>query len=510
MSASFCVLNEKWIPVIDLDGTQREVSLRVLLQEAHNLREISDASPLVEYGLYRLVIVFLADALRPQNEEEWKALLKEKHFPMEKIEAYIQLCETEGVRFDLFDEQRPFLQAPFRAEWDKVRKPVSTLDYTIPNGNNHTHFDHRNNKEIQLSYAQAARLLPAVQLFCPLGGRGYSYGINGSPPYYTIINGKNLFETLVYSTIYVGRTRMNFDRQPVIWRNTMEIEPKKELGAVSWLFGMIFPARRILLIPQEHSKTIAEIYWKPGLIFKGADSWRDSYVSYCDGAKGRAPLLPKPKENKAVWRNLYDLVQEKHRPEILSQYKDITDELYAHITMYGVETEKANFYRALRHDMDIPTALIDDEAYTVALKKAIDMAEKLEKALENSLKLEDVSEKELRTQRKYKRNVPLIPKGSKPLHKNIPPEVSQRAVQAFYDDCERYVKILCNRLINGEDETIVSQDWREEICQSANNQWNIAWKSLSLRGKAIAKVIDQRVVLLKCISWVRKGVHGVE
>lgn len=510
MSASFCVLNEKWIPVIDLDGTQREVSLRVLLQKAHDLREISDASPLVEYGLYRLVIVFLMDALRPKNERELKALLHEQQFQMEKIEAYIQLCETEGVHFDLFDEQRPFLQAPFRAEWDKVRKPVSTLDYTIPNGNNHMHFDHRNNKEIQLSYAQAARLLPAVQLFCPLGGRGYSYGINGSPPYYTIINGKNLFETLVYSMTYVDSVQKNFDEQPVLWRNTKEIEPKKELGAVSRLFGMIFPARRILLIPQEHSKTIAEIYWKPGLVFKGADSWTDLHVFYCDGEQGSVPLLPQPKENKAVWRNLNDLVQEKHTAEILSQYKHITGELYAHITMYGVETEKANFYRALRHDFDIPTALIDKEEYTKALNTALKQAEDLAKALENSLKLEDISEKELRTQRKYKRNVPLIPKSSKQLHKNIPPEVSQRAVQAFYDDCEKSIKALCNRLINGEDKTIVLQDWCEEICQSANNQWDIAWKSLSLRGKAIAKVIDQRVVLSKCISRARKEVRGVE
>ncbi|MBL8065520.1 MAG: type I-E CRISPR-associated protein Cse1/CasA, partial [Chthonomonadaceae bacterium] len=60
---TFNVLTEPWIPVIRLDGTRDELGILPCLEQAHELREIRDPSPIIEFGLYRLLVAFVLDAL---------------------------------------------------------------------------------------------------------------------------------------------------------------------------------------------------------------------------------------------------------------------------------------------------------------------------------------------------------------------------------------------------------------------------------------------------------------
>ena len=113
MKATFNVLDRGWIPVVCEDGTRKLLGIRQALAQAHTLREISDPSPLDEYSLYRFLGLFLMDALRPEEKEDIEDLLQDGKFDMGKIEAYITQCQSEGVSFDLFDEERPFLQSKF-------------------------------------------------------------------------------------------------------------------------------------------------------------------------------------------------------------------------------------------------------------------------------------------------------------------------------------------------------------------------------------------------------------
>ena len=96
--------------------------------------------------------------LRPEDTEALEELLEEGQFDPDEIRDYVAMCQAEGVSFDLFDEERPFLQTTYRVEWDQKPKPVSVLDYTVPNGNNHIHFDPR---QEQMAYTpgKALRML---------------------------------------------------------------------------------------------------------------------------------------------------------------------------------------------------------------------------------------------------------------------------------------------------------------------------------------------------------------
>ena len=55
------VIDEPWIPLIDLDGNCKELGLRDVLLQAHTVREIRDPMPTVEFGLYRLLTALVLD-----------------------------------------------------------------------------------------------------------------------------------------------------------------------------------------------------------------------------------------------------------------------------------------------------------------------------------------------------------------------------------------------------------------------------------------------------------------
>ena len=128
MSETFDVLSEGWIPVIDLTGERRKLGIWETLETANTLREISDISAMVEYGLYRFLGVFLMDALRPRTIGNLEDLLEDGKFPMDSIAEYVQICRREGVSFDLFDPKRPFMQTPYCPEWDEKKTPIGKLD----------------------------------------------------------------------------------------------------------------------------------------------------------------------------------------------------------------------------------------------------------------------------------------------------------------------------------------------------------------------------------------------
>lgn len=127
MRPSFNVLDAPWIPMVTLDGTKELLGIRETLNRAQELKEISVVSPLEEFSVYRFLSVFLMDALRPKRTSAIKKLLKQGCFDMEQIEEYISLCEEEGVSFDLFDEERPFMQSVPQEKL--TAKPITNIDY---------------------------------------------------------------------------------------------------------------------------------------------------------------------------------------------------------------------------------------------------------------------------------------------------------------------------------------------------------------------------------------------
>ena len=478
--ASFDVLEEGWIPVETLDGKRELLGIRQVLKRAHTLRAIRDASPLIEYSLYRFMQVFLMDALRPEDSFKLEDMLETGRFDMEAIDAYIAACEAEGVSFDLFDEKRPFLQVPYEEKWDaKTIKPIQTLDCTLPSGNNHVHFDHRGKNQFAMQPPEAARLTLETLLFCTaMGAKGYPSGVNASPPYYAVIDGRNLFETLCYTLIPINEIKIALDQPPVLWRYQEAIEPKKVVTSTSWLLGMLFPTRRIHLIPEDDGAKIQSVYLSQGMNYINKDAWTDPCVTYRYLDSGRVPL--RPQREKAVWRNFYDLIDVKnqHAPAVLRVYQEINMSRTIHMTLYGVETNNANYLQVMRHTLQFPVELAECETYVRWMRNMNEDAEALARSLKKALENPKV----------------------------LPTHVASSAVQRYYDGCEQsFWKLCC--IFSGAEEDVETTytEWINEISKYARKAYEQALTSIELSAKELVAISKSEYILVNGIMNV-KGV----
>lgn len=480
MSETFDVLSEGWIPVIDLTGERRKLGIWETLETANTLREISDISVMVEYGLYRFLSVFLMDALRPRTTGDLEDLLEDGEFPMDSIAEYVQICRREGVSFDLFDPKRPFMQTPYCSKWDKQEKPVGVLDYTLPTGNNHLHYDHREPGSISMAYDQAARHLISAQIFCTSGAQGYPSNVNASPPYFTVVKGRNLFETLVYGLSVTDRIE-NLDDPPVSWRNTEPVEPKKEVVRTSWLYGMLFPARRITLIPDEGK--VSRIYHSQGLNYTAKENWEDPYVTYLEGKQGRSPW--RPKAEKAVWRNLSDLVDVKGKtaPKTFRQFFELEKESEeAAISLYGVQTSQGSYLNIARYDLSIPAYLTQDEDYIRYIKACVSAAEECASGLKRSL-------------------------AGTP---DITAAVTAQSVQRYYDQCEHLFWRYCRNLEERDQNLMEAYGaWCQELLGMVRQVRDETLSSVQLSGQALVTAAKMEKEIAFSAKRIRKeSVNG--
>lgn len=474
---AYNVLDEPWIPVVGLDGSSALLGIRETLRRAPELREISVVSPLEEFSVYRFLSVFLMDALRPEDQENIDDLLEDGAFDMEQIEAYISLCESEGVSFDLFDGKRPFMQDAYDEKWDdKLKpKPIASIDYFLPSGNNHLHFEHENVERRSVCAAQAVRLLLALQQFCTAGTQGPS-GVNAAPPYFGVIKADTLFETLVFTLLPTQMIGISFDEPPVIWRSTKSVEPKKDVSQTSWLRGMLFPARRVRLVPPGDDLRIKEVFLCAGENFKHKDIWTDPFVSYRFTKDGRSPL--RPQKDKPVWRNMHDIIdiKGKHASQLLAQYRSLTDTAYVRITLYGVATSNASYLDVMRHDLCFRSDITERQAAIRLITLSIGAAEDLAKKLRHCLRDDNI----------------------------IPQNVVDDAVNRFYGWTEEKFWQLCEDSAAADTMRELLCNWCEAIGQFAQDAYSIAMQNVNLRGRALAQAARQQRFLSAQIRKIKE------
>jgi len=208
--AEFNLIDEPWIPCIDLNDQQIEYGIRDTLLKAHELREICDDSPLVTVAIHRLLLAILYRAHSgPKDFEMWKNMYKEQKFNENRIGDYL---DQHKNRFYLMSNDYPFYQMAHL----ETNKEVSVIRLAseCSSGNNATLFDHSYDEEdINWTPTQTAKYLIACQSFA-LG-----FGKSGSAkndkdeklPYFSDaialrgmnvwLQGSRLFDTLLINLV---------------------------------------------------------------------------------------------------------------------------------------------------------------------------------------------------------------------------------------------------------------------------------------------------------------------
>jgi CRISPR system Cascade subunit CasA len=405
--ASFNVLSDPWIPV-DFHGGTREYGIWEALEKAHELRGISDPSPLFQYGMYRLLIAFLTDAIRPRSIDDLLDILDTGTLPMDRIRRYIEECERDGPCFDLFDKKRPFLQSAWDEKLDyNAARSVALLIHDLPSGNNSTHFDHRLQNTQSFCPQICAKALCAVNVFCTSGLQGPS-GINGAPPWYVLVNGKNLLEKLIFN-LWVPVLEIPLDDPPIAWRNSQPVQPGFSVEQTSYLYGLTWQSRRICLIPEEESGfctytgqqsciLVRKMFFQKGWKFEGHKLWRDPHAPRRETEDGVSTV--KPRAGRAAWRDLGPLVllygknfknSRYYRPEALQQYKYIINEIFrdenlVEAEIYGLVTDQAKYISWIQDRLNLDKRLISDDTRAVLFQNELPVVEAAAFIIKKSLK----------------------------------------------------------------------------------------------------------------------------
>ena len=480
MRPSFNVLNDPWIPVVAQDGERSFLGIRETLRRASELKEISVVSPLEEFSVYRFLCVFLMAALRPEDRDNIEELLDEGNFDMEQIEAYIFLCEEEGVSFDLFDEQRPFMQAAFlREEGKKEAESAARLDLAHPTGNNHIHFEHGKLDDYSLTFAEALPKMLSANLFAVKGGSGYQPSINGKPPYMILINGENLFQTLCFMFVALGEHKP-LEVERFEWMKVKAVEKGAAPANPAFFQSMIYPVRSILLLPDDQEQVIKKVYYSKGCMYDKNRVWRDPNVGYQayrgSNKEKQGEMMPVfPEEDIAPWRNYVEFLRTVGRQEVVSRYlKYDLVESNVFVTLYGVCSDEGSYKNTVRCSLRIPVQILGnpdcEDAIHFCIEDSKSVGDTLQRAMRIALKNERIDAKG---------------KSIKPTDAKV-----KETANVYYTRCEEDFWTLIQKLGAAKSDELmqVMQEWRNGILIIALDVYNNAVSSIQANGKTLRQI----------------------
>lgn len=302
MNPTFNLVDEAWVPCVGADGGPVELGLRDVLVQAHALRELSGESPLVTAALYRLLLAVLHRVLGPAGYDAWFDAWQAARFDAAKVADYL---EAWRHRFDLFDERRPFYQAPD----DRVKpKPVNSLIPDLAFGNKGTLFDHTTDAESAvLTPAEGARAVIAAQAF------GLA-GLSGLPQKFTdgtcargvlfLVQGETLFETLMLNMLrYPTQDEVmpHYPDDRPAWEMEDPYSPERSRPH-GYLDYLTWHNRRVLLMPEEapSGAVVRQMTLAPGLRLES--DVRDPMKHYRVDER-RGYLVQRFNEDRALWRD---------------------------------------------------------------------------------------------------------------------------------------------------------------------------------------------------------------
>jgi CRISPR system Cascade subunit CasA len=404
---SFNLLTEPWILVNDQNGNVKEMGIIEVLENAHKIVSLADATILIRFSIYRFLIALIMDIFKIKELEQVEELIMEGNFNKDAIDEYIN--EVGEGYFDLFHPNTPFLQSPKNE--DLEIKPVAEVLQHVPSGSFSTHFNHVNLEKEAYSPAVCAGGLLTIAPFMTAGGAGYSPSINGNPPWYVLVLGKNLFETIVLNCCGMPIPGLTGDGLPA-WRTTKRIIPKAELKCSSLLEGLTWRPRWVRLIPEEGGICTYTGKYSPILVrkinfsygFKAVGGWTDPQVSYVYTNKGPSPL--RPKQDRELWRDLGPLMLLRradyesdkgkiqfNRPLVVEQLMELkkTYVLPAsfpeQVEVYGVRTDgKMKIFEWQYEKLTLPPGLSSNDYAGRMVQEALELAERVSYFLGQALR----------------------------------------------------------------------------------------------------------------------------
>jgi len=380
--AEFNLIDERWIPCIDLRGKQVEHGIRETLLKAHELREICDDSPLVTVAIHRLLLAILYRAHDgPRDFTAWKSMYSLGGFDEQVVSCYLAQWKN---RFDIFSDDRPFYQ--MGSLETRIPVPVNRLATECASGNNATLFDHSEDETgANWSQVQVARRLVACQSFA-LGfgksGNARIGSVEETLPYSADaialrgmniwLQGTSLFETLsvnLVSSDDVSVPPWELEDSNA-YRDRLQDKSRKVVTSLGVVDRLTWQSRLIRLIP--NGNTVSRIYYTQG---RSADKSAGDPMKVYRTSKDKGISALSLSSGKAAWRDAHSILtipsasSNERRPECFNLVArarsaavvDIAKPFAVQIVGLATAPKKAGKFLLWRHErMPVPAALLSD------------------------------------------------------------------------------------------------------------------------------------------------------
>lgn len=289
------LLTEPWVSVIDTEGRPHTVSLREALLDAEDLAYLGDPDPGVEVAVLRLMIAAVHAAafrkLVPAGESPLSA-----PYPRKQIAAYLDEWEH---RFDLFDAENPFFQAPHAAKLKGTTPMTLAAPFLAGEGSKVYAPGGVVSHDDAMDPADAARYLLCIQAWGngqatsgPLPGE-----TNKSTPAGVLAGSLNMYPmgTTLAQTLLMNITPTEGNPGKPVWEVPSGTAPTGWLGRLAW------PSRSYLMDQDRHGRVV-RVYFGAG--HRPEEEVTEPHFIYRKPKKDGAdkPVYLRGSADRALWR----------------------------------------------------------------------------------------------------------------------------------------------------------------------------------------------------------------
>lgn len=353
----FCLVDERWIRVIDNNCKITEVSLLELFENAHKYKGLCGELPTQDIAVLRVLLAILLTVFSrydlsgnksPFNDpddalERWQDLWNNGEFPIEVIKDYLN---SQRDSFYLFHPDRPFYQCE-NAEIGTEYTAAKLYGNLSESGNKTRIFPIiSGNEKKKMSFQEAARWLININAYDDASAKVSSdnkeraekegimlytlkVGWLGQLGLITVM-GNNLFETLMYNLTFLNENGDLYEEtEKPIWER--ETIPSGESVKISWPKNLselyTFQFRRLLLI-KENKQVVGE-YVLNGKFFDNANFFLEPMTIWTNPKKGRSNIITPKKHDssKQLWREFSSIAidEDNHKPGVITWIERLVD-----------------------------------------------------------------------------------------------------------------------------------------------------------------------------------------
>jgi CRISPR system Cascade subunit CasA len=380
--AKFELHKQPWIPVLCIDGGQKEVSLTQAFAEAPQILYLS-GNPLEVAAVTRFLLAICHLTETPTTLTRWSELWADRANFMKGCAEYVR---KQGAVWNLFDRDHPFGQDP---TLEKTLNPAHILVYEAARKNNPVLADHSIEREpVAIPAAKLARGLITTNAYAGSSGGGYRSGPLAMRTV-GLVSGCTFAETLLLNVIVQDEPPPLFD-----WRSYGGVQ--SHAGPMDVVRRYLWTSRRVLLQPEFSGTSARTMLLAPGNEMPEDDRKDDPMVVMRKDAKG-ADLVPLRLEaDRALWRWAHVLLStnlDNHPMATLTQLSKlirrdlISSDQPVSMRVCSVAGDAQGPSSDLWRDDTLPFGLsvVHDDARYAMLERAVDSAEESAQAVRRAL-----------------------------------------------------------------------------------------------------------------------------